>query len=205
MSRVVYDSYRETEYKVDRDNRQNAALDLTAEELGDFLSISECERSERAEQSEYRAGCAGGGCLRIKCVTADRTDEPGDQVKDYKTSRAIDSFDLLTDDPQGVVVQQQMNYSDVNEDRCYQSPVLMLTRDQTVLLRSKTNQHRRVRRGYRKASGEAHQHKYSGVDADEDHRERIRPGEKRLQKPPLGSGFVLGRDRLDRAKAAVNA
>ena len=98
-----------------------------------------------------------------------------------------------------------MNYSDVNEDRSDQSPVLVLTCNQTVLLRSKTNQHRRVRRGYRKASGEAHQHKYSGVDADEDHRERIRAGEKRLQKSPLGGGLVLGRDRLDRAEAAVNA
>jgi len=93
----------------------------------------------------------------------------------------------------------------VDEDRSDQSPVLVLLGNQIVLFRSKTDQHSRVRCGHRKASGEAHQYEYSGVDADEDHRKRIRAREKRLQKSALGSDFVLGRDCFDRTKAAVNA
>src|SRR4051794_18697022 len=80
----------------------------------------------------------------IKRITGQRAGYAREQIQDHKARRAIDSFNLLADDPQRIIVQQKMQEADVYEDRRHQPPVLLLLIDEVVVLCAEGAKHLRI-------------------------------------------------------------
>src|SRR5262245_29534375 len=139
MSRIIDLWDRITDDQIDQDDRQYTCPDGAAEERRDMVAMPNPENQQNPEQSENRARSACGETIGPVHITSHHAGNTGQDVKQYESRSAVKSFDLRTDNPQCVRIEEKVKQADVDEDRCHKSPVLAAI-DQDVGLHAECQQ-----------------------------------------------------------------